>query len=118
MNSIIDLMTGKHKGAMRLIGFERQFFDRFKGGEPVNLSQYRDLLNEDFRREESGGSFRLRLMRVEPTHEGNYMIDVYDSRKINSPALPPNLRARNTYANPAEALKIYEELRRKLPNLD
>ena len=120
MTSIIDFMKSKpiNKGTARLIGFQRNFFKDFQNKSPIDLSQLPDMEVEGFKREAYYGHFRLLLTRVEPTLEGDYMLDVYDLRKENQKGIPENLRARNTYWNPLDALRTYEALRRELPNLN
>jgi hypothetical protein len=118
MSSILDLLGIAPKGNIKLIGFERHFFDRFGQGAQIDLSQFSDREERTFTREESCGNFRIILRRIEPTLEGDYRVDVYDLRKINGPALPQNLRARNTYSDPLKAIRVYEALKRELPALN
>jgi hypothetical protein len=117
--TIVDVMNQRriNRGTIKLVGFETDFFKDFKCSKS-RLEKIQDS-SSPIKKESSHGPYRIVLTEVEPTLEGKYQLDVYDSRKNPSESTAPkNLRARKTFEDPRIALDLYEAIRRRLPYLD
>jgi hypothetical protein len=117
--TIVERIKKTDRGTARLIGFQADPTDFFKQFQNPGKS-YREQFSEstDVKREQSYGNYRIVLRTVEPTLEGRYQLDVYDARvNPKDPNAPQNLRARKTFEDPRQAIRLYESIRRELPRL-
>ncbi|MEK6859672.1 MAG: hypothetical protein AABX54_02545 [Nanoarchaeota archaeon] len=111
MVSIVDKFRQIDKGTATLVGYEKSFFSNFQ--VPVQAT------GDFFPREESQGNYRITIKKIEHTLEGDYQVDVYDSRRNNkNQNIPQTLRARETFQDPRKASGLYEALRRALSNIE